>query len=63
MSQRAVFDASDDQLDRLHKLKLNPKKLSGYASDAFEEWLKRREGRANRAALQNKKYQDLLKEE
>jgi hypothetical protein len=62
MSKRAVFDATDEQIERMKTLGLNEKKLGHYASESFEEWLKRREGRANRAALQNKKYHDLLKE-
>lgn len=62
MSRRAVFEASEDQILRLERVKLNPKKLGSYASDAFEEWLKRREGRANRAALQNLKYKELQEE-
>lgn len=62
MPKRAVFDASDSQMERFERLGFNPRKLGNYASDAFEEWLKRREGRARRAALQIKKYDDLLKE-
>jgi len=49
-------------MERYERLGFNPRKLGNYASDAFEEWLKRREGRARRAALQIKKYDDLLKE-
>jgi len=62
MPKRAVFDASDKQMERFINLGKNPKKLGDCASDAFEEWLKRREGRARRALLQNKKYDGLLGE-
>lgn len=62
MPQRAVFDADDNQLKRMDALKLSRKKLGLYASDAFEEYLKRREGRARRAALQNRKYEGLLED-
>jgi len=62
VSKRCVHEVSEEQLARLGKVGLDPKRIGLYGGDAFEEWLKRREGRARRAALQIKKYDDLLKE-
>jgi hypothetical protein len=61
MPKRAVFDVEDSQLERYDAIGLSHKKLSSYASDAFEEWLKRREGRARRARLQIRKYEEVYK--
>ena len=62
MAKRAVFEATDSQLERMSALDLQEKRLGSYAADAFEEWLKRRESRAMRAAVQRKRYAEMLGE-
>ena len=36
MPKRAVFEATDSQLERMVKLDLQEKRLGSYAADAFE---------------------------
>ena len=62
MPRRCVFNASDSQMKRFEALGFPIDRLGFYAADAFEEWLKRRESRAMRAAVQRKRYAAMLGE-
>jgi hypothetical protein len=52
MPKRVVFDISDEQLNQFIKLGEKEKELGTMGRKAFEEWLKRRQARANRALIQ-----------
>lgn len=54
MPKRVVFDATDEQIKRYLDLGEKEKEMGIAARKAFEEWLKRREARINRAERQKK---------
>jgi hypothetical protein len=52
MARRVVFDATDNQIERFIALGEHEKEIGIMARKAFEEWLKRRESRADRSKRQ-----------
>ncbi len=52
MPKRVVFDITDDQLKHFVSLGEKEREIGTMARKSFEEWLKRRQARADRARKQ-----------